>query len=51
MYRQKILSSNFTSQLTFWFRGKRLKPDQTPEDVEMVMGEENFIWIVDVPNS
>ena len=24
---------------------------QTPEDVDMVMGEENFIWIVDVPSA
>ena len=37
------------SLLTFWYRGKRLKPDQTPEDVGMSVGEENFIRIVDVP--
>lgn len=51
VYCQKIMPSNSTSQLTFLFRGKRLKPEQTPEDVEMVMGEENFIWIVDSDKS
>ena len=48
VYREKILYEQ-NSLLTFWYRGKRLKPDQTPEDVGMSVGEENFIWIVDVP--
>lgn len=47
VYCQKILPENCNSHLTFLFRGKKLKPEQTPEDVEMVMGEENFIRIVD----